>query len=385
MSITIPIQTNIVHSIKKELGLSYEEYVIADAINFICSYKKNISKTASGNYREILAAFAGVSMKSVNRAIDSLLQKGLIERATRQSVAITALWQEALANRQYLGQNDLSSKCATQDKMSEELGHFVLSSNLLYIHMKHKTCPKPMFLTNFRLSFLKDFSILGFSNAMETPIKNTKSAAAVSIEPKKLQKGGGAGAMEEKQRGFEEFWRMYPRKEGKTNAVKAWGRLYPKKSQIMGALASYAADLEAKNTDKQYIKLPATFLGCYADYLPQESTTPPKTLLGASSSGGVGVSSRRSVYEDSKEFDKALALLRVVAAAVAAGRVSAQNSKANAFEFVDTASGARIFSERAAIWIEDLGGLAKVVTRYQEFDFEDKALSVWLNSTTTAS
>ena len=381
----VPFQTNINHYVKQSLKLSFEEYVVVDAINFICSYRKNESGTAAGKYREVIASSMDISPRSVDRAILSLAKKGLIRQVTRQSVEITALWQEVLSYKPNSRQNGVSEENTTHAILAQESRHNGVSANLLYIHKKHKICPKPMFLTNFRLSFLKDFSILGFSSAMETPIKIAKSAAAASIEPKKSQKGGGAGAMEERQRGFEEFWRIYPRREGKKAAVAAWGRLYPKKSQIMGALASYMADLEAKNTGKQYIKFPATFLNCYEDYLPEEGATPIKTLLDAGSSGGVGVSSGGSVYEDSKEFDKALALLRVVAAALAAGRVSAQNSKANAFEFVDTASGARIFSDRAAIWIEDMGGLAKVATRYQEFDFEEKALGVWLNSTAAAS
>lgn len=45
--------------------------------------------------------------------------------------------------------------------------------------------------------------------------------------PKSPQGGRGAGAKKEEPRGFELFWEMYPRKEARGEALKAWQALNP--------------------------------------------------------------------------------------------------------------------------------------------------------------
>jgi len=63
---------------------------------------------------------------------------------------------------------------------------------------------------------------------------------------------------------FETFWKIYPRPDGKIAAYKCWNtRLkegYTADHMIAGATA-YARQTRKKKTDREYIKLPSTFLG----------------------------------------------------------------------------------------------------------------------------
>ncbi len=370
-------------SVRDYFGISNDYYAIAKVIEFICSDPKNEKRVASGDYRKVISKAAAVKERTLTTAIKELKEKGILEAPSRETIRTTKLWYDAHGEiTEYFN----SGKNCLSETEEENLTQAKIASH------SGKNCTSTYIYTNDTKEYMSKPSLdIPVSNENEEN-KNSilrenqdSQIPTTSQKGKKFQKSGGAGRLEDKDRGFEEFWRAYPRKEGKTAAVKAWGRLYAKKSQIMGALASYAASLEEKNTAKQYIKLPASFLGCYTDYLPEESVLTQKTLLGASSPEGSAAVSRMSTYEDDKAFEKSLVLLKLVAGAIAAGKVSAQNANANAFAFVDTATGARIFDDRQAVWIEDLGGLAKVSVRYKEFDFDDKALSVWLNISALAS
>ena len=63
--------------------------------------------------------------------------------------------------------------------------------------------------------------------------------------------------------GFEEFWSAYPRKEGKGEAYKCynarlkdgWNPL-----ELLEASQNYAAEVQKRHTERQYIKHPKTFL-----------------------------------------------------------------------------------------------------------------------------
>ena len=63
---------------------------------------------------------------------------------------------------------------------------------------------------------------------------------------------------------FEEFWKIYPRPDGKIAAYKCWNtRLkegYTADQMIDGAKA-YAQQTKKKRTEKDFIKMPSTFLG----------------------------------------------------------------------------------------------------------------------------
>jgi len=63
---------------------------------------------------------------------------------------------------------------------------------------------------------------------------------------------------------FEGFWKIYPRPDGKLAAYKAWNaRLkdgFSAEEMIEGAKV-YAQQMKKKRTEKEYIKMPSTFLG----------------------------------------------------------------------------------------------------------------------------
>lgn len=72
---------------------------------------------------------------------------------------------------------------------------------------------------------------------------------------------------------FEELWGAYPRKKEKAKAYKCYqARLSDgfSEDELMLAVKRYAQECKAKNTEEQYVKLAATFLGPntpFVDYL----------------------------------------------------------------------------------------------------------------------
>lgn len=82
---------------------------------------------------------------------------------------------------------------------------------------------------------------------------------------------------------FDEFWKMYPRRVGKTAAkAKFIARMKEKEvtaGELIFAAQRYADECKRKGTEAQYIKHASTFLGpqkAYEDYLPSNSPEPPK-------------------------------------------------------------------------------------------------------------
>lgn len=82
---------------------------------------------------------------------------------------------------------------------------------------------------------------------------------------------------------FEEFWSAYPRKQEKAKAYASYkARLADgfSEDELMTAVKRYADECEARNTEKRYIKLCATFLSAntpfvdyLGDYKPEEKQT----------------------------------------------------------------------------------------------------------------
>jgi phage replication O-like protein O len=76
--------------------------------------------------------------------------------------------------------------------------------------------------------------------------------------------------------GFQEFWKIYPRKKEKTKAFKMWKvaiRHGADTELLTRAARNYSAECESKGTSEDYIKHPATFLGPndhWRDYLKTE-------------------------------------------------------------------------------------------------------------------
>jgi len=86
---------------------------------------------------------------------------------------------------------------------------------------------------------------------------------------------------------FDEFWKIYPRKINKQNAIKCWNRIVREKEsdpcQLIQCCKHYAISVDGKRLE--YIMHPSTFLGPgrrYMDYLESpsgenQSTRPPNS------------------------------------------------------------------------------------------------------------
>jgi len=75
---------------------------------------------------------------------------------------------------------------------------------------------------------------------------------------------------------FETFWSMYPRKIAKGAALKAWLKLTPLDQQLaIDALPNHVKHWELKQTEKEYICYPATWLNGWR-WLDEIDLTPKK-------------------------------------------------------------------------------------------------------------
>jgi hypothetical protein len=75
---------------------------------------------------------------------------------------------------------------------------------------------------------------------------------------------------------FETFWSMYPRKIAKGAALKAWLKLTPVDQQLaIDALPNHVKHWELKQTEKDYICYPATWLNGWR-WLDEIDLTPKK-------------------------------------------------------------------------------------------------------------
>lgn len=72
---------------------------------------------------------------------------------------------------------------------------------------------------------------------------------------------------------FDDFWALYPRREAKKDALKAWRTIPPQQYiEILTSLAAWRPVLIERSEGRpQFIKLPATWLRgeCWMDELPQ--------------------------------------------------------------------------------------------------------------------
>ena len=63
--------------------------------------------------------------------------------------------------------------------------------------------------------------------------------------------------------GFEKFWKLYPKKKSRKDALKAWNKLNPDADQqvvMITALAKHCASLDWIKANGQYIPNAATWL-----------------------------------------------------------------------------------------------------------------------------
>jgi hypothetical protein len=84
---------------------------------------------------------------------------------------------------------------------------------------------------------------------------------------------------------FQAFWRVYPRREAKQDALKAWGRLNPSAAlvtEILDALAWQTQRDDWTKDDGRYVPLPASWLRGQ-----RWEDEPPKRQEQTRSAGGI--------------------------------------------------------------------------------------------------
>ena len=75
---------------------------------------------------------------------------------------------------------------------------------------------------------------------------------------------------------FEQFWALYPKRVAKGAAIKAWAKLNEaEKEEALEALPNHLKYWKLKNTEKEYIPFPATWLN-QMRYLDELDFEPPK-------------------------------------------------------------------------------------------------------------
>ena len=83
------------------------------------------------------------------------------------------------------------------------------------------------------------------------------------------------------EEGFEEFWKLYPKKLAKGDARKAWqqtARIRPPLPELLQAVRAARASKQWQRDDGEYIPYPATWLRAerWADEYEVDLSTTPK-------------------------------------------------------------------------------------------------------------
>lgn len=84
-----PRFTTIYHPIRIELGLNVNEYVVLDSIHQLSHKPAHPWCTQS---KDEIATYTGISRRTVFRAIETGMEKGLIEKNERGDVRSTEAW-----------------------------------------------------------------------------------------------------------------------------------------------------------------------------------------------------------------------------------------------------------------------------------------------------
>jgi hypothetical protein len=94
--------------------------------------------------------------------------------------------------------------------------------------------------------------------------KNNPPIVPPSDQPAEPERRKRSAVPDEYPHDFEEFWKIYPRREGKAAALKVWERLkLPQKRRAYTALKAQLPALSAKARDRRgnFCPLPATWIG----------------------------------------------------------------------------------------------------------------------------
>ncbi len=100
-----------------------------------------------------------------------------------------------------------------------------------------------------------------FGKHGEPPSENTKGSNTPMSNTKRIKDLPASGT--EAGAGFEKFWKLYPKKKGRKDALKAWNKLNPDADLqvvMVNALANHCVSRDWTKDGGQYIPNPSTWL-----------------------------------------------------------------------------------------------------------------------------
>lgn len=100
-----------------------------------------------------------------------------------------------------------------------------------------------------------------FGKDGEPPSENTKGSNTSMSNTKRVKDLRASGT--EVDAAFEQFWKLYPKKKGRKDALKAWSKLNPDadlQAVMIAALANHCASRDWTKDGGQFIPNPATWL-----------------------------------------------------------------------------------------------------------------------------
>ncbi|QBF29122.1 helix-turn-helix domain-containing protein [Pseudomonas tructae] len=100
-----------------------------------------------------------------------------------------------------------------------------------------------------------------FGKGGEPPSENTKGSNTSMSNTKRVKDLRASGT--EVDAGFEKFWKLYPKKKSRKDALKAWNKLNPDadlQAAMIAVLANHCASLDWTKDGGQFIPNPATWL-----------------------------------------------------------------------------------------------------------------------------
>lgn len=117
--------TTIIHDTKNELGISLNEYVIADIVYHLSKKGKCTAK------RSYLAEIIGVTKPGLFKIINSLIEKGLLEKLDDTSLSSTEKWINKVYGNDKQSLPKEINKVNTEDKQSLSLYNNINNNNII--------------------------------------------------------------------------------------------------------------------------------------------------------------------------------------------------------------------------------------------------------------
>lgn len=162
---------------------------------------------------------------------------------------------------------------------------FMLKSSMNQACSNDKTClpqegqPNPADSLNLipdSVNLIPDTIAIPGNSSVDKSVDNSKGVTGTEIPV-----SGEKDEVAETSTDFMIFWNEYPRREGMSNAVKAWNDLMKRgipSNDVVRAAKKYSIKVKMERTVAEYVKMPHTFLstGFFRDFAPVYSPDCPE-------------------------------------------------------------------------------------------------------------